>query len=153
MRPVFRGGGEFEPTKPVSLLYKKDEKGQLKLIGAMYATGASASPESLDAMLPISMAHWHEHVNLCYPGGDAARYLSQRRKIDAGAVFALELFLSNTSARECESAGGQFVPVDFGWMVHVYMFAGTEDPKVIWDSDELGNSDGHMQHQAPGTPR
>ena len=60
--------GKFDVTKPVSLLYKKDHDGQLRLVGAMYATSESAAPEDLDALLPISMAHWHEHVNLCYPG-------------------------------------------------------------------------------------
>lgn len=130
---------EFDLAKPTSLLYKKDEQGQFKLLGAMYTTGPSAGPEALDAMLPISMAHWHEHVNLCYP----------RRfppKVDAGLVFWMKLYFSITSASECASAGGQFMPVEQGWMAHVYLFAGSDDPKMIWDADDLGNMDAHMRH-------
>ena len=59
--------GEFDPTKPVSLLYKKDAQGRLRLVGAMYASEESRASGDLDALLPVSMAHWHEHVNLCYP--------------------------------------------------------------------------------------
>ena len=141
--------GTFDPTKPVSLVYKKDGEGQLRLVGAMYATGASAAPEDLDALLPISMARWHEHVNLCYPA--AVRYRPQ--KVDAGMVFLVKLFFSITSASECEAAGGRFVPVEFGWMAHVYMFAGSDDPKVIWDADDLGNMDVHMPPPPPNTRR
>jgi hypothetical protein len=143
--------GAFDPTKPVSLLYKKDGRGQLRLFGAMYATRELAASEDLDALLPISMAHWHEHVNLCYPGRNAARDGPQ--KVDAGMVFLVKLFFSITSARECETAGGRFVPVEFGWMAHVYMFAGSDDPKVIWDADDLGNVDVHMGHPPTNTRR
>jgi hypothetical protein len=34
--------------------------------------------------------------------------------------------------------GGRFVPLLFGWMVHVMAFSG-DDPKVIW-----GGEPGHM---------
>lgn len=141
--------GEFNVTKPVSLLYKKDNQGQLKLVGAMYGTGGSGAADDLDALLPISMAHWHEHVNLCYPGRIAAG--SSPRKVDARMVFWVKLYFSITSASECESAHGQFVPVEFGWMAHVYLFAGSDDPKVIWDADDLGNVEMHMRHP-PMTP-
>jgi hypothetical protein len=135
------GRGEFDPTKPVSLLYKKDDRGQLKLVGAMYATGASAAPEALDALLPISMAHWHEHVNICNPGGRIVRNLPGT--VGAATVFVVQLFFSITSASECEAAGGRFEPGG-GWMAHVYMFAG-DDPKLIWDPDDVGNMVHHMR--------
>lgn len=135
------GRGEFDVTKPVSLLYKKDDHGALRLVGAMYATGA---PEAgLDAMLPVSMAHWHEHVNFCYPGRDA-NTVTMQKGIGAATVFLTELYFNITSASSCEAAGGHFVPVEFGWMAHVYMFA--DDPKAIWDADEIGNVEMHMQH-------
>lgn len=136
--------GVFDVTKPVSLLYKKDDHGQLKLVGAMYATSESAAPEELDALLPISMAHWHEHVNLCYPGRLAGR--DGPVTIDARTVFLVDLFFSITSASRCENAGGHFVPVEFGWMAHVYLFAGSDDPAVIWGTDDAGNMDVHMRH-------
>jgi len=100
------------------------------------------------------MAHWHEHVNLCYPGGAVTRHLGQPRKIDAGLVFMMQLYFSITSASACESAGGQFVPVEGdGWMTHVYMFAGSDDPKVIWDSDDIGSMNGPMRHPPMDTRR
>ena len=141
----------FDATKPVSLLYKKDAAGQLRLIGAMYATSASAASEDLDAILPISMAQWHEHVNLCYPGRMGSRDGAQR--VDAGLVFMVRLYFSITSASECESARGQFVPVEFGWMAHVYMFAGSDDPEMIWGADDVGNMDVHMRHPPTGPRR
>ena len=135
--------GEFDPTKPVSLLYKKDDRGQLRLVGAMYATSASAAPEALDALLPISMAHGTTATwNICYPGGPIARRLSQN--VDAATVFWVRLFFSITSAGACDAASGRFVRGDAGWMTHVYMFAG-DDPNLIWDADDVGNM-GNMDH-------
>ena len=133
--------GNFDLTKPVSLLYQKDTQGQMKLVGAMYAARDGAAPTQLDSLLPISMAHWHEHVNLCYP-------YRGPRKLDASAVFWLKLYFSITSASECAAAGGQFVPSDAGWMAHIYMFAGDGDPKVIWDTDDAGNMNAHAGHRA-----
>jgi hypothetical protein len=135
--------GEFDITKPLSLLYKNDEHGQLRLVGAMYGTGVE-NP-NLDAMLPTSMAHWHEHVNLCSPSREAGRVATQNG-IGPATVFVLDLFMNITTAAACEAAGGRFEPVDFGWMAHVYMFLGTDDPRAIWDADEVGNVAMHMSH-------
>jgi hypothetical protein len=136
--------GQFDLTKPVSLLYKKTDRGQMRLIGAMYGTSAAAAPDSLDALLPISMAHWHQHVNLCYPGSSVGRFLSG--KADAALVFWMKYFGAATSAAECEAAGGRFVPTEAGWMAHVYLFAGSDDPKAIWDADDAGNMGMQMSH-------
>jgi hypothetical protein len=136
--------GEFDPSKPVSLLYKKNDRGQLMLVGAMYGTSASAPPDSLDALLPISMAHWHQHVNLCYPGPTVGRHLSG--KVDAGLVFVMKALFDITSAAECQAAGGRFVSEEGGWMAHVYMFAESKDPKAIWDADDVGGMGMQMTH-------
>ena len=125
--------GEFDLAKPVSLLYKKNAAGQFKLVGAMYATGEGAAATQLDSLLPISMSHWHEHVNMCYP----SRW--PRTMSGSGAVFWLKMYFSITSASECDAAGGQFQPSEAGWMAHVYMFAGSDDPAVIWNEDDAGN--------------
>lgn len=142
--------GAFDPTKPVSLLYQKDDHGRLKLVGAMYAAGKSAAPAVLDSLLPISMARWHEHVSFCYPGGAITRNLP--RTANAATVFVVQLFFSITSASQCEASGGRFAPAS-GWMTHVYMFAG-DDPKLIWDTDDAGNM-GNMDHtrEPPKRPR
>jgi hypothetical protein len=136
--------GEFDPAKPISLLYKKNDRGQLMLVGAMYGTSASAAPDSLDALLPISMAHWHQHVNLCYPSPTVGRYLSG--KVDARLVFLMKVLVGITSAAECEAAGGRFVSSEAGWMAHVYMFVGSNDPKAIWDADDVGSMGLRMTH-------
>ena len=58
----------FDPAKPTSLLYKRDAKtGHLKLVGAMYTAPARYSSAQLDARVPLSVAQWHQHVNLCVP--------------------------------------------------------------------------------------
>jgi hypothetical protein len=136
--------GEFDPAKPMSLLYKKNDRGQLMFVGAMYATSVSAAPDSLDALLPISMAHWHRHVNLCYPGPTSGHRLSG--KVDAGLVALMKTLFDITSATECEAAGGRFVSSEGGWMAHVYMFAGGNDPKAIWDADDVGSMGMRMTH-------
>jgi hypothetical protein len=136
--------GKFDPSRPVSLLYKKNDRGQLNVVGAMYATSASAAPDSLDALLPVSMAHWHQHVNLCYPGKSIGRYLTG--KVDAGLVFVMKTLIDITSAPVCEAAGGRFVSSEAGWMAHVYMFPGSNDAKAIWDADDIGSMGMRMTH-------
>jgi hypothetical protein len=135
--------GDFDATKPVSLLYKKNDRGELTLVGAMYSAGKSDGPAALDALLPTSMAQWHEHVNICYPGGPIARTLS--RSVSAATVFWVRLFFNITTLSACNAAGGQFAQGEPGWMTHVYMFSGSDDPHVIWDQDDVGNMDHHMR--------
>jgi hypothetical protein len=128
----------FNAAKPVSLLYKKDPGGGLQLVGAMYAASMVATNEDLDARLPISIAHWHEHVNFCGPDIRAVR--DGRAKVDAASSVK---WIGITSKEECDAAGGMFVPRLFGWMAHVYMFA-SDDPKVIWGADEHATMDVHV---------
>ena len=47
------------------------------------------------------------------------------------------------------------MPVEFGWMAHVYMFAESDDPQVIWGTDDAGNMNMQMGHPPTthGTPR
>jgi hypothetical protein len=137
--------GAFDVTRPVSLLYKKDDKGAMKLVGAMYSAVPSATPDDLDARLPTSIAHWHEHVNFCGPTVESVR---------AGDVTvdgpSTARWLKITTRDECTAAGGRFVPRIFGWMAHVYMFAG-DDPKVIWGEGH-GSMDVHT-HLPPAARR
>src|SRR5207248_1804486 len=58
---------QFDATRPVSLLYKQDASGAMQLVGAMYAALPNATPDELDARLPLGIAHWHEHVDFCGP--------------------------------------------------------------------------------------
>jgi hypothetical protein len=131
--------GTFDATKPVSLLYKKDDTGAMKLVGAMYAAPPFATPDDLDARLPTGIAHWHEHIDFCGPNPDSVRAGVQ--KIDAASTAK---WLSISSREACDAAGGRFVPRLFGWMAHVYLFSG-DDPKTIW-GEEHGSMDMKMHH-------
>jgi len=131
--------GAFDPTKPVSLLYKKDDKGTMKLVGAMYSAVPSATPADLDARLPTSIAHWHEHVDFCGPTVESVR--AGDVKVDGPSTAR---WLKITTPEACAAAGGRFVPRIFGWMAHVYLFAG-DDPKVIWGEGH-GSMDVHAHH-------
>ena len=127
----------FDPTKPTSLLYTQDSvTGKMTLVGVMYDDAADTPIEELDARVPLSIAHWHRHVNWCLPPrGDAARWQDTK---DGKPVFGPRGPISTKAA--CDAVGGRFVPRIFGWMVHVNAFE-SDDPKVIWGTEE---PDEHM---------
>lgn len=126
MRNAWAAQSAFDPTRPTSLLYEKTAGGY-KLIGAMYTAPRAASLADLDARVPLSIAHWHEHVNFCKgpPGSTRADYLGQQAK------FGLEGSISTEDA--CRAAGGAFIPIVFNWMVHVYPYE--QDTADIWKAD------------------
>ena len=136
--------GAFDAARPVSLLYKKNARGELDLVGAMYNAPPNATPEDLDARLPTSIAHWHEHVNFCAASPDSVR----AGVVKADAATAAK-WLKITTREECTAVGGRFVPRIFGWMAHVYLFAG-DDPKTIWGAEDHGSMDVHMHHPGAG---
>jgi hypothetical protein len=119
----------FDPTCPTSLLYDKVGN-TYKLVGAMYTAPRSATPDQLESRLPLSIARWHQHVDICWGplGTDKSKY------IGPNAQFGL-LGLINTQAA-CDAAGGHFQPVLYNWMVHVYPFE--TDPTKIWRVDMPG---------------
>ena len=132
----------FDPSRPTSLLYEKlpADRGQgvqagYKLVGVMYTAPFQASQEELDRRVPLSIARWHLHSNLCLPpAGDAA---NMARK---DAKFGLQGSIA--TAQACQAAGGRFLPHLFGWMVHVYPYE--TDTSKIWAA---GMDDDHgMQH-------
>ncbi len=102
----------FEPLHPTSLLYKKTATGY-ELVGAMYTMPKRATEDQLNERVPLSVATWHLHTNLCMPP------LGQRRHAD-WTKFGLRGSIATQEA--CDAAGGRFHPVIFGWMVHVYPF-------------------------------
>ena len=108
---------KFEPLRPTSLLYKKTATGY-ELIGAMYTMPKRATEEQLNERIPLSVATWHLHTNLCMPP------VGQRRNAD-WTKFGLRGSMATQEA--CDAAGGRFHPVIFGWMVHVYPFEDSSD--------------------------
>ena len=51
------------------MLYVKNSSGDYVLVGAMYSAPADYTPDQLDALIPLSVAHWHAHTNICLPNG------------------------------------------------------------------------------------
>ena len=133
---------EFDPLKPTSLLYKKNTDGGYTLVGAMYTDRPSATEDELNQRIPLSIAQWHQHTNFCKaPEGRKREYFGHDAKF--GLVGSI------TTKEECEAEGGEFHPVIFGWMVHVYPYE--TDPKKIWSTDDDDQGHDNMDHSAmPG---
>jgi len=121
-RYAYEAAFGFYPEHPTSLLYEKHGDGYA-LIGVMYTAPKYFSEDMLDERIPLSIAQWHAHVNLCVPPKD------QRQDLFAShARFGLNGSISTKEA--CEAAGGTFHPQVFGWMVHVYPFE--QKAENIW---------------------
>jgi hypothetical protein len=128
----------FDVTKPTSLLYTKRKNGSLELTGVMYATGKRASLAQLDARVPLSIARWHRHVNLCLPNR-TDRWTETR---DGKPLFGPESPIATRA--ECEKVGGHFSPNLFGWMVHANVFA--SNPADVWRDEHAPASHGAHSH-------
>jgi hypothetical protein len=111
-RYAFDAAFKFDPSHPTSLLYEKHGD-DYKLIGVMYTDRKDATEDELNQRIPLSIAQWHAHVNLCVPPQDR-----RREMLAAHPKFGLEGSIA--TKEECDAAGGRFVPQIFGWMVHVY---------------------------------
>ncbi len=107
----------FDPARPTSLLYKKTATGY-ELVGAMYTMPKRATEDQLNARVPLSVAMWHLHTNLCMP------QKGQFRNAD-WTKFGLKGSIATQEA--CDAASGRFQPVIFGWMVHVYPYEDSAD--------------------------
>jgi len=100
-------------TRPASILYKRTVDG-LKAVGVMYTAPADASPEQLDAIVPLSVATWHRHVDFC--GGP--KNLPASEQFGPNARFGPQGSIHTEEA--CREAHGLWIPVVFNWMTHVY---------------------------------
>jgi hypothetical protein len=110
----------FDPARPTSLLYKKTKTGY-DLIGAMYTMPKRVSEEQLNERVPLSVAQWHLHTNLCMPPREQRGHADLTKFGLQGSILTKEF---------CTEAGGTFYPVIFGWMVHVYPFEDSREK--IW---------------------
>lgn len=121
----------FDPSLPTSLLYEKTGDGY-KLVGVMYTAKKDATPDELNARIPLSIAQWHAHVNLCVPA------LTRREDvIQPGHKFGLNGSIA--TREECDAAGGKFLPQVFGWMVHVYPFE--KNSEDVWSVERQRHMD------------
>ncbi|HEY6270744.1 MAG TPA: hypothetical protein VIX19_01990 [Terriglobales bacterium] len=119
----------FDPTKPTSLLYEK-RGGEYQLIGAMYTAPFGFTEDQLNERIPLSVAEWHQHVNMCRPPRGR-----EREMLAKNPEFGLRGSISTQAA--CEAAGGTFMTHVFGWMVHVYPWEKT--PDKIWSVERQLN--------------
>jgi hypothetical protein len=120
-RNAYASAFEFNPGHPTSLLYKKSRAGY-ELQGALFTAPKSATGLQLNDRVPLSVARWHEHVNLCAPPKHSAPQAADAKN------FGLTGAISTHDA--CAAAGGRWVPQVFGWMVTVFPFE--SDPAKIW---------------------
>lgn len=121
-RYAFEAAIQFNPEHPTSLLYEKDGD-QYKLIGVMYTAPKNSNWNDLDQRIPLSIAQWHAHVNMCLPP-------PERKKEAWGPNAKFGLAGSIATKADCDVAGGKFMPQIFGWMVHVYPLE--QKPEDIW---------------------
>ena len=126
----FEAATRFNPEHPTSLLYEKHGDGYT-LIGVMYTAPKNTSESELDSRIPLSIAQWHAHVNLCMPPDD-------RKKEIFGPQPQFGLQGSITTKDACDAAGGKFMPQIFGWMVHVYPFE--QKPEDIWSVERQAHN-------------
>ncbi|MCI0352154.1 MAG: hypothetical protein L0Z53_22265 [Acidobacteriales bacterium] len=112
----------LNPERPTSLLY--EQKGNdYRLIGAMFTAPARLTEDELNQRIPLSVAQWHLHVNLCLPPREQRAEMFRRN-----AKFGLAGSIATREA--CDAAGGRFLPRIFGWMVHLYPFE--KSAEEVW---------------------
>ena len=127
---AFEAAQHFNPEHPTSLLYEK-QGDDYKLVGVMYTARKNTPEDELDARIPLSIAQWHAHVNLCLPPADR-----NTRLLGPNPQFGLRGSIATKEA--CDAAGGRFMPQIFGWMVHVYPFE--QKPEDIWSVERQAHN-------------
>jgi hypothetical protein len=132
----------FDPDHPHVLLYTKTEGPNrgYKLVGVMYTAPYDSTEEQLNARVPLSIARWHVHLNMCIPPQP-----EHHDWLTDDPEFGLNGSISTAEA--CSAAGGRFKPHLAGWMTHIYPFE--TDPSKIWG---VGMDDDHgtKQESMPG---
>ena len=106
---------EFDPTKPSSLLYWHSATERYRLEGVMFTDHLVATEDELNRRIPLSIARWHKHTNFCAaPANKVQEYFGEHPKFGMfGSIYTKEA---------CEKEGGQFFPVLFSWMIHVFPY-------------------------------
>jgi hypothetical protein len=118
---AFEAARVFNPEHPTSLLYEKTGD-SYRLVGVMYTAPKRFTEEDLNERIPLSIAQWHEHVNYCKaPEGKQDALAPHPRFGLRGSI---------TTKEECDAAGGEFHPIIFNWMVHLYPLEKT--PEQMW---------------------
>jgi hypothetical protein len=105
----------FDPTKPTSLLYISTPTERFKLEGVMFTARPNATELELNDRVPLSLAHWHRHINFCgAPANKVKQYFGDHPKFG--------MFGSIHTKEACEAEHGTWLPYVFTWMIHVFPY-------------------------------
>ena len=108
----------LDPEAPPAILYRRTRDGY-ELAGVMFTAPIASSMDELDKRIPLALAHWHSHRNLCVPKTGAPPLRTHEERARFG-------FSGSIATREaCDAAGGVFLDNVYGWMAHVYPYAPT----------------------------
>jgi hypothetical protein len=125
-------GNPFDPAEPEIVLYDGTEPDS-EIVGLSYLqfTEPDVPPEGF----PGENDPWHIHRQLCIGG-------------EGGGVVGDE----NTTDEECADRGGEVVPLDNLWMMHMWPVAGWESRWGLFSSEhpDLGGAVGNINGE-PGS--
>lgn len=137
--------GTFDSKHPTSLIYNRSPSG-LRIAGVMYTASNMVTEAGLDQRVPMSIGTWHRHVNLCWapPGAlIGPAYFGDHPKFGFnGTIWKRD---------DCGAENGRFLAIAFGWMIHVWPNAPTQD--AIWSihgEDERHDMVGEHEHHGAG---
>lgn len=114
---------------PGAILYRRTPHG-LVAVGVMYSAEQDSDAADLNARVPLSIAPWHRHIDIC-----KARGVPLTDQVQTDSKFGFRGSIHTEDA--CDQADGRWLPVVFGWMTHVY--PDETDPAKVW-----GGNDMHM---------
>jgi hypothetical protein len=105
----------FDPSKPTALLYRRTPIQEYKLEGVMYTTSPVATEDELNERIPLSIARWHRHINVCWAPEDRVKdYHTAHPKFG--------MFGSINTQEACTAERGVFHPYMFTWMIHIFPY-------------------------------
>jgi Domain of unknown function (DUF202) len=110
------GRGEFEPSKPISLIYDGTSPTS-QVIGLMYYGMSEDAPEGFAG----PNDHWHRHSNVCIktgPGGLEVPFPADQ----------------DVTAEQCAGVQGNLLKVT-GYMVHAWVVPSWESPLGVFSHD------------------
>ncbi len=105
----------FDPRKPTALLYRRTPMQEYKLEGVMYTANPDATEDELNERIPLSIARWHRHINVCWaPEDRVGDYQTAHPKFG--------MFGSINTEEACKAERGDFHPYMFTWMIHIFPY-------------------------------
>lgn len=118
----------LDPQQPGALLYEKQADNSLKLLGVMFTAPGEATLEELDRRIPLSIARWHLHTNICTP---VPIWDESQWKMTQNGLPKFGPMSPIATKAECDAVKGEFHSHVFGWMVHLNVNA--NDPADVWN--------------------